>query len=247
MARDNTGYPNSVAIIMDGNGRWAKARHLPRSAGHVAGAKNVEKVLTILRSFGVHYVTLYAFSTENWKRPKEEVEGIMNLIYKYLDDVVIPKIIADKDFSMKFIGDKSVLSDKLREKCIEVENMAKDRAFVCSVALNYGGRDEIVNAVKRLAADGRVGEVSEELLSEYMYTAPVPDPDLVIRTGGDFRISNFLLWQSAYSEYVITKTLWPDISREDIKSALDEYASRSRRFGGLDKDEKTTPEKKEET
>ena len=238
MARDNTGYPNSVAIIMDGNGRWAKARHLPRSAGHVAGAKNVEKVLTILRSFGVHYVTLYAFSTENWKRPKEEVEGIMNLIYKYLDDVVIPKIIADKDFSMKFIGDKSVLSDKLREKCIEVENMAKDRAFVCSVALNYGGRDEIVNAVKRLAADGRVGEVSEELLSEYMYTAPVPDPDLVIRTGGDFRISNFLLWQSAYSEYVITKTLWPDISREDIKSALDEYASRSRRFGGLDKDEK---------
>ena len=230
----NKNYPNSVAIIMDGNGRWAKARHLPRSAGHIAGAKNVEKTLTTLRAHGVHYVTLYAFSTENWKRPTEEVEGIMNLIYKYLDDVVIPKIISDKDFSMKFIGDKSVLSEKLRNKCIEVEAMAQNRAFVCSVALNYGGRDEIVNAVKRMAADGKIGEVSEELLSEYMYTAPTPDPDLVIRTGGDFRISNFLLWQSAYSEFVITKTLWPDFSAEDIKAALDEYATRTRRFGGLD-------------
>lgn len=235
---ENKNYPNSVAIIMDGNGRWAKKRHLPRSAGHVAGAKNVEKVLTILRAHGVHYVTLYAFSTENWKRPREEVEGIMNLIYKYLDDVVIPKIIADKDFSMRFIGDKSALSEKLREKCIEVEEMAKDRAFVCSVALNYGGRDEIVNALMRIVADGKTDELSEELVSSYMYTAGTPDPDLVIRTGGDFRTSNFLLWQSAYAEYVICNTLWPDFSRSDIKAALDEYASRTRRFGGLNPEDK---------
>ena len=139
---------------------------------------------------------------------------------------------------MRFIGDKSALSEKLRKKCIEVEEMAKDRAFVCSVALNYGGRDEIVNALKSIVADGKTDELSEELVSSYMYTAGTPDPDLVIRTGGDFRTSNFLLWQSAYAEYVICNTLWPDFSRSDIKAALDEYASRTRRFGGLNPEDK---------
>ena len=223
---------DSVAIIMDGNGRWAKRRGLPRSAGHVAGAKILEGILEIFREIGVHYVTVYAFSTENWKRPKEEVDVLMDLVYKYLDEVVIEKIKADPDFSMKFLGDKSVLSEKVRNKCIEVEEMARDRAFVCSVALNYGGRDEIVHAANAAFVDGHT-TLDEQTLSCYMYTSPTPDPDLIIRTGGDFRVSNFLLWQGAYSEYVILDTLWPDFSRKDIYKCVKEFYSRDRRFGGL--------------
>ena len=232
---ENKGQLNSVAIIMDGNGRWATKRMLPRSAGHVAGAKNVESVLRTLREFGVHHVTLYAFSTENWKRPKDEVDGLMELIYKYLDEVVIEKINTDKDFSMRFLGDKAVLPEKLRNKCIEIEEMAKDRAFVCNLALNYGGRDEIVNAANAAIRDGHT-ELSEEILSKYMYTSHSPDPDLMIRTGGEYRISNFLLWQSAYTELFVTDTLWPDFGRRDIVKAIDSFNSRNRRFGGLDKD-----------
>ncbi len=223
---------DSVAIIMDGNGRWAKRRGLPRSAGHIAGAKIVENVLTVFREMGVHYVTLYAFSTENWKRPKQEVDTLMNLLYKYLDEVVIEKIKKDGDFSMRFLGDKSVLSEKLRDKCIEVEEMAKDRAFVCSVALNYGGRDEIIHAANAAFADGNES-LTPEIFSKYTYTAGTPDPDLVIRTGGDFRISNFLLWQSAYSEFVILDTLWPDFGKKEIEGCIREFYSRNRRFGGL--------------
>ncbi len=227
---------DSVAIITDGNGRWAKRRGLPRTAGHAEGAKRIQPALEFFKKIGVHYVTFYAFSTENWKRPQEEVDAIMKLVYKYVDEVVIPKIISDKDFSVKFIGDLSVLSDELREKCLEAENMAKDRDFVCSVALNYGGRDEIVNAANRAIRDGH-GEVNEEILSSYMYTHPTPDPDLVIRTGGNFRISNFLLWQSAYSEYVIFDTLWPDFGEKEIIKAVNDFYSRNRRFGGLDKED----------
>ena len=228
---------DSVAIIMDGNGRWAKKRGLPRTAGHVAGAKIVQGILEIFREIGVHTVTLYAFSTENWKRPKDEVDALMKLLYKYLDEVVIDKIKSDKNFSMKFLGDKSVLSEKLRNKCIEIEEMAKDRAFVCNVAINYGGRDEIVHAANAAFADGHT-TLTEEILSRYMYTSPSPDPDLIIRTGGDFRISNFLLWQSAYSEYVILDTLWPDFGRKQIMDCVRKFYSRDRRFGGL------TPEPK---
>lgn len=227
---------DSVAIIMDGNGRWAKRRGLPRSAGHIAGAKIVQDVLEAFREIGVHYVTLYAFSTENWKRPKEEVDTLMELLYKYVDEVVIEKIKSDKDFSIRFLGDKSVLSEKLRNKCIEAEEMAKDRAFVCNVAFNYGGRAEIVNAANRARLDGHV-ELTEKILADYMYTSGTPDPDLVIRTGGDFRISNFLLWQSAYSEFVILKTLWPDFGRKDIEKCVREFYSRNRRFGGLNPNE----------
>ncbi len=230
------GRLDSVAIIMDGNGRWAKRRGLPRSAGHIAGAKIVQKVLEIFREIGVHHVTLYAFSTENWKRPKAEVDVLMELVYKYLDEVVIEKIKTDKNFSMKFLGDKSVLPEKVRNKCIEVEEMAKDRAFVCNVAINYGGRDEIVHAANSAIADGHTA-LTEEILSKYMYTSASPDPDLVIRTGGDFRISNFLLWQSAYSEFVILKTLWPDFGRKEIESCVRDFYSRNRRFGGLDPDD----------
>ena len=233
----------SVAIIMDGNGRWAKRRGLPRSAGHLAGAKTLERDLSIFREIGVHYVTVYAFSTENWKRPKDEVDAIMNLIYKYLDEVVIKKIESDKNFSMRFLGDKSFLPEKLRDKCIEVEEMARDREFVVSVALNYGGRDEIVHAARAAMADG-VTDLSEESFKKYLYTADIPDPDLVIRTGGDFRISNFLLWQSAYSEFVITDTLWPDFGRRNIMAAVREFYSRKRRFGGLNPEDMKDEAKK---
>ena len=226
----------SIGIIMDGNGRWAKKRLLPRSAGHVAGAKIIQQILEDLREIGIHHVTLYALSTENWKRPKEEVDGLMELIYKYLDEVVIEKINTDKDFSMCLLGDKSLLSEKLRNKCIEIEQMAKDRPFVCNLALNYGGRDEIVHAVNKALAEGKT-EITEEDISRNLYTSASPDPDLIIRTGGDMRLSNFLIWQSAYSELYVTDTLWPDFSRREIEAAIKEFYSRKRRFGGLDPDE----------
>ena len=183
---------------MDGNGRWAKKRLLPRTMGHKAGAAIIEDTLLKLKARGIHYVTLYAFSTENWKRPKNEVDTIMNLVYKYLDEVVIDRINRDPDFAMRFLGDKSALPDKLRKKCIEIEEMTGDRPFVCNLALNYGGRDEIVHAANKVASAGL--PITEETISKYLYTAGTPDPDLIIRTGGEFRISNFLLWQSAYSE-----------------------------------------------
>ena len=227
---------DSVAIICDGNGRWAKQRMLPRTSGHIEGAKRIQAALEKFREIGVHYVTLYAFSTENWKRPAEEIDTIMGLVYKYLDEVVIEKIKTDKDFSVKFLGDVTKLPPKLRDKCIEVESMAKDRAFVCSVALNYGGRDEIVHAANEAIKAGHT-ELTEEILARYMYTSSTPDPDLVIRTGGDFRTSNFLLWQSAYSEYVILDTLWPDFGEKEIMKSVKEFYTRKRRFGGLDKED----------
>lgn len=226
------GRLNSLGIIMDGNGRWAKARFLPRSAGHIAGAKIIQPILEDLRSMGIHYVTLYAFSTENWNRPKEEVDGLMELIYKYLNEVVIEKVKKDKDFCMRFLGDKSRLSEKLRNKCIEIENMAEGRPFVCNLALNYGGRDEIVSAVNALIKEGKT-EITKEDISSRLYTAGTPDPDLIIRTGGECRVSNFLLWQGAYSELFVTNTLWPDFSRKDIMEAVDDFYKRQRRFGGV--------------
>ncbi len=229
------GRINSVAIITDGNGRWATKRGLKRSAGHIEGAKRIQPVLEYFRELGIHYVTMYAFSTENWKRPKEEVDTIMDLVYKYVDEVVIEKIKTDKEFSVKFIGDLSILPEKLREKCLEAENMAKDRAFVCSVALNYGGRAEIVRAANEAAAGNT--PITEETLANNLYTAGTPDPDLIIRTGGDLRISNFLLWQSAYSEIVVLDTLWPDFGKKDVFNALSQFLKRKRRFGGLNKEE----------
>ena len=224
---------DSVAIIMDGNGRWAQRRGLPRVEGHKAGAKTISSVINIFREYGVHHLTLYAFSTENWKRPRAEVDAIMSLVYMYIDKVVIPEIKRTGDLCVKFIGDKSVLSDDLREKCLEAEGLASDRPFVVNVALNYGGRDEIVYAANRAIADGHLS-LSEEIMSKYMYTSNSPDPDMIIRTGGDFRISNFLLWQCAYSEFIIVDTMWPDFGRADIDRCMAEFYSRHRRFGGLD-------------
>ena len=228
--------PNSVAIIMDGNGRWAKKRGLQRTEGHKAGAKAIASVLKLFREYDIHHITLYAFSTENWKRPKEEVDALMDLIYRYLDEQVTKTLASDSDLCVKFIGDKSALSEKLRNKCIEVEKMAENRPFVCNVALNYGGRDEIVMAANRAMEDGYT-KLTEEILSKYMYTSSSPDPDLIIRTGGNFRISNFLLWQCAYSEFIILDTLWPDFGKAEIDFCIDEFNSRRRRFGGLDPEE----------
>ena len=224
---------DSVAIIMDGNGRWAKQRGLPRTEGHKEGAKAALNAIKLFREYGVHHITLYAFSTENWKRPKEEVDAIMELIYIYIDSVVLRAIAENDDLCIKFIGDKSALPEKLRKKCIQAEELKKDKPYVCNIALNYGGRDEIVRAANRAIADGH-STISEEILSSYMYTSNSPDPDMIIRTGGDFRISNFLLWQSAYSEIVVLDTLWPDFGRSDVEKCMTEFKSRHRRFGGLD-------------
>lgn len=236
---------DSVAIIMDGNGRWAKKRGLPRSAGHVQGAKAIANVLRVFRELGVHHVTLYAFSTENWKRPKEEVDTLLNLLYKYVDEVAIKKIKNDEEFSVRFLGDKSRLPERLRNKCIEAEELGRGRPFVCNVAFNYGGRDEIVHAANLAIADGHTN-LTEEILSRYMYTSESPDPDLIIRTGGDFRISNFLLWQCAYSEFIILDTLWPDFGEEDILKCVAEFNRRHRRFGGLDPEDVKSEDKTKE-
>ena len=228
---------DSVAIICDGNGRWAEKRGLTRSSGHIEGAKRIQPALETFRKIGVHYVTMYAFSTENWKRPTEEVGVIMDLVYKYLVEVVEPMIKKDKDFCIRFLGDKSRLPEKLRDKCCEIENMAKDRPFVCQIALNYGGRDEIIHAANSAIADGH-SELTPEIFERYLYTAGAPDPDMIIRTGGDFRISNFLLWQNAYSEIVVLDTLWPDFGEKEIYESVRAFYGRNRRFGGLNKEEK---------
>lgn len=236
LPEDTAGRIDSVGIIMDGNGRWAKRRGMPRLAGHAAGAARVEEVLTALREMGIHHVTLYAFSTENWKRPKEEVDGIMDLVYKYLREVVREKIVSDGHFAVRFAGDISILPEKLRDECSEIEAMGENKEFICYVALNYGGRDEIVRSVKRALAQGE--EISEAAISRNLYTAASPDPDLIIRTGGDMRISNFLLWQSAYAEFYFTKTLWPDFDRGEVTRAIESFLGRKRRFGGLNKEDK---------
>lgn len=225
------GRLQSVGIIMDGNGRWAKARGLARSEGHKAGAKVIEEVIKTLNAIGVHHVTLYAFSTENWKRPKEEVDGIMNLIYGYLERV--GQIGKEYRTSVRFIGDKSMLPEKLRRKCIEIEKMSSSRDNIINVALNYGGRDEIVMAVNEAIKEG-CNPVTMADISRHLYTADSPDPDLIIRTGGDLRISNFMIWQSAYSELYVTETLWPDFGRAELIKAAEEFYKRKRRYGGLD-------------
>lgn len=229
------GKLRSVGIIMDGNGRWATARGLSRNEGHRAGAKVVREVIECLSELGVDHVTLYAFSTENWKRPKEEVDGIMNLIYSYLDQV--KKIGDEYDVSVRFIGDKGALSEKLRNKCIEIERMSEGRSRYVNVALNYGGRDEIVRAVNEAVKEG-CDPVTEDDISRHLYTCNSPDPDLIIRTGGDLRISNFMIWQSAYSELYVTDTLWPDFGREGVIKAVEAFYKRQRRYGGLNPEDK---------
>ena len=229
--------PRHVAIIMDGNGRWAKKRGLPRTAGHAAGAETFRTIATYCKDIGLEYLTVYAFSTENWKRPAEEVSAIMGLLKKYLLEA-IGRMERDR-VKMRFFGDLSPLSAELRELCLETEEISK-RYEGCQVniCLNYGGRDELLRAARAFALDcqeGRAdpGHLTEAAFGQYLYSAGVPDPDLVIRPSGEVRISNFLLWQSAYAEFYFTDVLWPDFSKEELHRALAAYQGRSRRFGGV--------------
>ncbi len=222
-----------VAFIMDGNGRWAKKRGLPREAGHVRGADNFRHVIDFCHDIGIRHVTFYAFSTENWSRPQKEVDGIMSILEKFLDEAIAG--FDKRDVRVVFLGDKTPLRPSLREKAERIEDMTKNGTRFLNIALNYGGRDEILRACNACIASGKAS-VREEDFCAALFTAASPDPDLVVRTGGDHRISNFLLWQSAYAEYYFTKTLWPDLTEGEILSALRDFCGRHRRFGGLGED-----------
>ena len=222
--------PSHIAFIMDGNGRWASRRGLPREHGHRVGAKAFRRIARHCFDRGIGAVTVYAFSTENWKRPAHEVEEIMKLLSSYIDEAFSD--FSKEDAEIVFIGRRTGLDPALLEKMDRLERASRGRRFRLTIALNYGGRDEIARAASRLAASG-VSEITEQMLSSAMDNPNVPDPDLVVRTGGDYRISNFLLWQSAYAEYVFTKTLWPDLSTEEIDSVLLDFGRRHRRYGGL--------------
>ena len=229
--------PRHIAIIMDGNGRWAKKRGLPRTAGHAAGAESFRKIANYCRTLGVEYLTVYAFSTENWKRSEEEVGGIMRLLGRYLKEAI--RDMEKNHVRFRFFGDLSRLDPKLRQLCEDAQNRSMEFSDVqVNFCLNYGGRDEIVKAAQAFARDVAEGkrrpeELTEDILSGYLYSAGVPDPELIIRPSGEQRTSNFLLWQSAYSEYVFMDVLWPDFGPEDLDKAIAEYQSRNRRFGGV--------------
>ena len=233
---EKTKPPRHIAIIMDGNGRWAKQRGLPRTAGHAAGAEAFRRIANYCRTLGVEYLTVYAFSTENWKRSSEEVAGIMKLLRRYLEEAL--RDMEKNRVCFCFFGDLTKLSPELQALCDRAQKQSEDYDVQVNFCLNYGGRDEIVQAARRFAqdvADGihQPGELTEELLSTYLYSADVPDPELIIRPSGEKRTSNFLLWQSAYSEYVFMNVLWPDFSPADLDAAIEEYHRRNRRFGGV--------------
>ncbi|MEE0686513.1 MAG: isoprenyl transferase [Lachnospiraceae bacterium] len=227
--------PNHVAIILDGNGRWAKKRLMPRNYGHAKGAKTVEKICEEAWDMGIKYLTVYAFSTENWKRPQDEVDALMKLLKNYLKDCIERS--NSNDMRVRVIGDKTVLNDEIREKIEELEEMTKDnKGLNFTIAINYGSRDEMVRAMKKMAMDVKEGKVSPEELSEatfenYLDTIGIPDPDLLIRTSGEQRLSNYLLWQLAYTEFYFTDVLWPDFSKKDLEQAVLAYNKRDRRFG----------------
>lgn len=223
--------PTHIGIIMDGNGRWAKKRGLPRTAGHSSGAKTFQKIARYCNKIGIKYLTVYAFSTENWKRPKDEVDAIMKLLHDYLVDSVNFK---DENIKVKFLGNMTMLDDELNRLIKKVEDDSKDATGLnLNIALNYGGRDEIVKTVRKMAERGdNLVELTDSMLSDNLYTAGMPDTDLIIRPSGEYRLSNFLIWQSAYAEYWFTDRLWPDFSEKDIDEAISAFALRDRRYGG---------------
>lgn len=227
---DMSRLPRHIAIIMDGNGRWAKMRGLPRTAGHKVGAETFRRIAKHCKKLGIQYLTVYAFSTENWKRPKEEVDAIMGLLGQYLREA-LPSM-EKEHIRVKFFGDLSVLDPELRELA-EKANALSDtiEGVQANLCLNYGGRDELVRAAKACAEAGV--EWTEENFGKFLYSADVPDPELVIRPGGEQRISNFLLWQCAYSEFIFTPTLWPDFDEKTLEEAIIAYQQRDRRFGGV--------------
>ena len=224
-----SGAIQHMAFIMDGNGRWATRQGKSRNEGHKKGAKVFEEVAEYCHDIGIHHVTVYAFSTENWRRPEEEVSALMRLLSIYLDTAI--KRFSEKKIRVVFLGDKSVFSKKLREKMEKLEEMTKENTDILNIAFNYGGRDEIVHACRKALALGE--EISEESISKHLYTAASPDPDLIVRTAGEMRLSNFLLWQAAYSEFYYTETLWPDMNAEEIDKACEAFLTRKRNFGAL--------------
>ncbi len=224
--------PEHIAIIMDGNGRWAKKRGLPRNAGHAAGSKTFKDIARYCNKIGVKHLTVYAFSTENWKRPKEEVEGIMNILRDYLKD---SKNYIKENIMLKFIGDRDVLPDDIKELMLVAEKDSENATgLCCHLAINYGGRDEIVHAVREIVAEGISPEdITEQTITDRLYTHDYTDPELIIRPSGELRLSNYLIWQSAYSELWFSDVLWPDFKPKDLDRAIDEYNNRNRRFGGI--------------
>mgnify|MGYP000957121058 FL=1 len=234
---DYDNIPEHIAIIMDGNGRWAKKRSLPRQAGHRAGAQTLKKITDFCNNIGVKILTVYAFSTENWKRPKDEVDALMNLLLEYLKDA--ERQLAGRNIVIKVIGDTSQLSDEIQEQIIRTEKLTEENTgLLLNIAINYGGRDEIVRAFKNMLKDyekGQIGvqDINEDLISNYMYTKGLKDPDLIIRPSGELRLSNFLLWQSAYSEFWFSNIFWPDFTSDDLLEAIRDYQLRERRFGGV--------------
>lgn len=224
--------PTHIAIIMDGNGRWAKKRSLPRTAGHAAGSKNFKDIARYCNKIGLKYLTVYAFSTENWKRPKEEVDNIMKIFKDYLEDA---KNFKDENIKVRFIGDRSVLDPDIIRLMKEAEDASADATGLkLNIAINYGGRDEIVHAVKDIVKSGiSADDITEQTISEHLYTAGQPDPDFIIRPSGEYRLSNYLIWQSAYAEYWFSDILWPDFKPKDLDRAIDDFNKRNRRFGGV--------------
>lgn len=229
--------PNHVAIILDGNGRWAKAKGMPRSYGHVKGCANLETICDDMKELGIKYLTVYAFSTENWKRSREEVEGLMKLFRNYLKKCI--KISEKNKMKVKVIGDITAFDDDIQKKILELEEFSKDYDELhFQIALNYGSRDEILRGVRKLAQDAVDGnvkpaEIDEEVFESYLDTAGIPDPDLMIRTSGELRLSNYLLWQMAYTEFYFTDVAWPDFHKPELIKAIEKYNERDRRYGGV--------------
>ena len=229
--------PEHVAIILDGNGRWAKKRFLPRNMGHAQGSKSVERIIEDAFDMGIKYLTVYAFSTENWRRPKDEVDALMKLLRDYLKTCI--KRANKNNMRVRVIGDVTGLSEDLREKIEQLEEASKGNTGInFTIALNYGSRDEMIRAMKKMAGDLLAGtlkkeEITEDLFAGYLDTKGLPEPDLMIRTSGEQRLSNFMLWQLAYTEFYFTDVLWPDFNKKELKKAVEYYNGRERRFGGI--------------
>ena len=229
--------PQHIAIILDGNGRWAKKKGMPRNYGHAQGSKNVERICEEAYKMGVKYLTVYAFSTENWNRPKDEVDALMKLLRNYMKTCL--KTAAKNDMKVRVIGDKTGLDEDIRNRIAELEEATKDNGGLnFQIALNYGSRDEIVRAVRRVSEDVKEGKVKPEDIDEKMFetyldTHGIPDPDLMIRTSGELRLSNYLLWQLAYTEFYFTDIPWPDFTKEELSKAIEQYNRRDRRYGGV--------------
>jgi len=234
---DYANLPEHIGIIMDGNGRWAKQRGLPRNLGHREGAKTLEKITRFAGDIGIKYITYYAFSTENWKRPTKEVESLMRLMIDYLDDY--KRLLGGEDIRIRIIGKREGLSEEILEKIkIVEENTKHNSKITMNIAVNYGGREDIVNAVKQIAQKVKNGEIDPENITEKdvndnLYTSYMPDPDLIIRPSGELRLSNFLMWQSAYSEFWFSDINWPDFTRDDFLKAISDFQKRNRRYGGV--------------